>query len=136
MRHRPHRSLLAPLLVAALAAAGSWLAAATRPFTVGADLAVSAAFVPAIGTFAVRLGRRPSAPADLVAPPARRIWPWLVVLSVGGAWEVASYLAGLDHNRADYPTLSYFYDSVSHWRAAKAALFFVWLVLGWGLLGP
>lgn len=57
--------------------------------------------------------------------------PWLVVIALLVAVELASYF----HSgpRADYPTISSGLDALFGNRPAKAATFYVWLVVGWFL---
>jgi hypothetical protein len=136
---------------AGCALAYGWLAAETRPFTVGADVVTA---VP-LGLFAAASGRRlavrrasGAGEAAPCHPPSvreegfgrfgrfGRFGPWTAVLSVATIWELATYLAGFGAGRPDFPTLSSLYDMAARSHPAKALLFASWLALGWGLVRP
>lgn len=135
-RPRPTMVLAGALALLGGAAYSGW-GSATRPFTDPADVAVA---VPsAIFALGVVLRFRwPDAgpwrrlPPDRPATRAgerRGMTPWLVVVGVFVASELASYFAG--GSRAVHPTVSSSLDSLFHYQAAKAAAFFVWLAVGW-----
>lgn len=115
-----------------LAAAYSGLAASTRPFSAAAYLVVS---LPAAGWLAAALLPRSRravawlAPLDPVRPPRDgSAIPWIAVLAVLVASELASYLAG--GSRAVHPTISSGLDALFRVEALKAAAFFGWLAAG------
>lgn len=124
---RPPRAAV----VAVLFAAYAWFASATRPFTVPADVTTA---VPIVGMVVVwALQRlRPDGPWRRLPgnrPPAGgTALPWIAIVLVLVGTELASYFGG---SRPTHPTLSSLGDTVFQWHAAKAAVYFVWLSLGW-----
>jgi len=118
------------LLLVAAAYAG-W-GSGTAPFSVAADVAISvpsAAFVAAI----VLQRRWPDFSPWKRLTPKRPVRDggaavWLVVVAVLVAIELASYFHGGPRSR--YPTISSAEDALFHDRAARAAAWFVWLVVG------
>jgi hypothetical protein len=118
--------------VGALIAGGALAAAAaaTTPFTWEAD-AVTAFPLVVVAVLVVVMWplRRPSLPR--IAPASPRAHPfagWLAVLTAFIAWELVNYLAR--GSRADHPTFSSMTDAVDRFRALKAVLFLLWLLLG------
>lgn len=120
----------------AVAAAYAAWASGTAPFTPGADAAVAAPGAVFLAVFALQ--RR---------WPTRGPWQrlrdsrpeghggaagWLVVIGVLVGIELASYFHG--GPRSAYPTLSSAIDSISRWRAVRAALWSAWLAIGWFLV--
>lgn len=135
-RPRPVAVWSGALMVAAVAAYSAW-GSGTRPFTDPADVAVaipSAIF--ALGVV-LRLRWPETGPWRRLPPdrPASRagglggMAPWLAVVSIFVASELTSYFAG--GSRAIHPTVSSGLDSLFHYQAAKAAAFFVWILVGW-----
>jgi hypothetical protein len=111
------------------------LASGVKPFT---GLAYAAASVPcALGVGVLVVQRlRPDAGPWRRLDPARPksegtgiVWLALIVLLLGV--ELASYFH--PGPRADYPTLSFGLDALLRYRAANAAAWFAWLLLGWYL---
>jgi hypothetical protein len=123
----------------------SWWVSSTSPFTSAADVAVAVGFglmaVVAGTTFFGRRdgadqGRRAARPTSRTGPPAgehSRSRAWVVTLSLVSAVELFTYIAGSTGNRHDFPTISSLYDAAAESQAAKAAIVFAWLVLGWAL---
>ena len=115
-------------------AAYAWLAAGTRPFTTGADVVTALPLVALVVVVVVQLltGR----PARMVGArddrsPAGGAVPWLLLIAAAVAWELAALFGS---PRSAHPTVSSIYDSVARWQAAKAAILFGWLALGWYLV--
>ncbi|MDA8310897.1 MAG: hypothetical protein M0Z46_09840 [Actinomycetota bacterium] len=113
------------------------VASGAAPFTVPSDVAValpSALFVGAIVMERLRPAAGPWRRMDATLPAGGEgtAAPWLVVIALVVAVELASYF----HSgpRAHYPTLSYGMNVVFRYRAAKAAAWFTWLVVGWYLV--
>lgn len=132
-RAAPRRAWTVAALVAAAVYAG--IGSGARAFTVPADAAVS---VPsAVFACAILMERlRPE------AGPWRRLerpspthggaaLPWVAVILLLVCVELASYFHG--GPRADYPTVSSGLNALFDYRAAKAAAWFGWLVVGWYL---
>lgn len=122
--------------VTVVAAAYGVVGSSYRPFTTGADLATAIGFVPVAALSAVRASR-----AD---PPARRgprldrhairrLAPWLVVLAIVAAWELAMYAAGIGGHRGGFPTISSIYGRVAA-RPVRGLFLFAWQMLGWALV--
>jgi hypothetical protein len=123
------------LVLVAFAAVYAGWASQFKPFTTPVDVCVS---VPSAGFAAmfVLQHRWPASGPWRRMDPARpaaggSAWPWLLVIALLVAVELASYF----HSgpRADYPTISSGTDVLFHHRAARAAVWFVWLVVGWFL---
>jgi hypothetical protein len=126
----------------AMGAVYSWWVSSTTPFTVGADAAVATGFVllalPAGASFVrgqVRFGDAGREPHSAVDPTARRplLRAWVVALLFLLAVELFTYFAGWSGNRHEFPTISSLYDTAARSQAAKAAIVFAWMALGWGL---
>ena len=126
----PARTAETAVLLVVAAAYAAW-ASTTSPFTTAADVAVS---VPA-ASFASALVLQRRWPAG----PWRRLTPvrpvrggtagaWVVVVGLLVGMELASYFHG--GPRAAYPTISSAQDALFHAQAARAAGWFVWLVVG------
>ncbi|HTX62911.1 MAG TPA: hypothetical protein VMD28_04695 [Acidimicrobiales bacterium] len=127
---RSHAAAVGALAGAAIFAG---VASGARPFTVPADVAVSVGSACFAGTLVIERLRPDAGPWRRLDPErpagARGTWvPWLVVAVVLVCVELASYFHG--GPRADYPTLSSGLDALFHYRGAKAAAWFVWLVAG------
>ncbi len=121
--------------VGALAAAAVFagVASGARPFTEPADVAISLPSALFAGAFVMERLRPASGPwrrLDRAHPGGRdgTAVPWLVVAVLLVAVELASYFHG--GPRADYPTISSGVDALFHYRAAKAAAWFAWLLAG------
>jgi hypothetical protein len=137
-----NRVLVTAALVAVGAAYSGWVSS-TTPFTSPADVAVAAGFLmmafPA-GAALLR-GGRPSGTAGSGAadhaPPSAPDRPvvmaWTFALLFLLAVELVAYFAGWSGNRREFPTVSSLYDAAAATTAAKAAIVFVWMALGWGL---
>jgi Family of unknown function (DUF6186) len=119
------------VLVAAVIGAYCWLAADLRPFTVSIDVAVA---VPAVIVGALAFGRPVPTGSKAAETKALR-WadaaPWLVLFGLLTVFEVAAYLSS---PRRDHPTLSSMADALMNTHPGRAAVFAVWLLLGWALL--
>ncbi len=55
----------------------------------------------------------------------RRAWAWLVLLAVGGLWQLVAYL---QHPRDDHPTLSSLTNALLDSQPARAAAFALWVL--------
>lgn len=123
-------------LVAALAY--SWWAAATAPFTIGADVATA---IPLVAVTAVAGGQWWSARRHATLPSAlRRLdrperagawWPVPSALVALVGWELYNFFSA---PRVTHPTISSLYDAASRSHAWKATFFLAWLALGWELV--
>jgi hypothetical protein len=107
-----------------------WFAAGLRPFTVPIEVAVAA---PAVVITVLSWRWRPRGEQLAAAPPGRSRTPWVALFIVLAVWEVANYFLS---PRRDHPTLSSIADSFMGTHAGRAALFALWLLLGWALFGP
>jgi hypothetical protein len=127
-----------PLFVA-LGVGYACVLAATTPFSTGSEIATAVALS---GVSAVVLDQHLGARRDrsavlgrLPAPTPGRIGPGalvsLALLALIVGFELFSFFAG---SRFDHPTLSSMETSADRWFAAKAAIAFVWLSLGWYLV--
>ena len=106
----------------------SWIAAGLRPFTQPENVAVA---VPALIVLAVSWRRSDFGRSDVAVPPSaagNAVWATLLVLLT--AWELAAYASS---PRDKHPTLSSFTDSLMSVHIGRAAAFFGWLLIGWGL---
>jgi hypothetical protein len=128
----PARRILAVTTVVLAVAAYCYLAAGTRPFTTGADVATAVPYAVLAALLVRTLLRRPTGRA-VVAASWRQLRPWALALAVCGAWELVTYVAGLG-DRHGFPTVSSLLDRADGSRPAKAAVFAAWLGLGWGLV--
>ncbi len=124
--------------VAALCAAAAFAAVASGAgtFTVAAYVAVSVPSFLFAGALVLQRARPGSGPWRRMdrARPARgdgTALPWLFVIALLVVVELVSYLHG--GPRADYPTISYGLNGLFRFRPAKAAVWFLWLVVGWFL---
>ena len=136
-RSRPRAAAsLVPAGALVVAAAYAGWASATAPFTVPADVAVSvpSAVFAAAYVLQWRWPRTwPWHRIETARPPrGGSAVPWLVVIGLLVACELASYFAG--GSRAVHPTISSGINSLFHWQAAKAAGFLAWLSAGWYLV--
>ncbi len=127
------RASAAALCAAALYAA---LASGVKPFTVLAYAAVALPSVLCVGVLVAQRSRPGTGPwrrMDPARPASEGTGiPWLVVIVVLLGIELASYFH--PGPRADYPTLSFGLNALLRHRAAKAAGWLAWLVLGWYLV--
>jgi hypothetical protein len=126
-----------PAFLVCGALAFAWIAAATTPFSVQADIvtAVPLGIALVLATWSVRKRRR--RPPDRSAVERNgHLWPWAALVVAVATLELVAYILGLGAARDAYPTISSLYDQVSNVRAAKAILFFSWLALGWALVRP
>ena len=55
---------------------------------------------------------------------------WIGLVALLGGWELVAYLSSPRH---DHPTLSSIADQVMSSHAGRAAMFALWLALGWSL---
>jgi hypothetical protein len=132
MRAAPtDRSSFLTAAIMAGALAYSWIAAALRPFTWPEDLAVAIP-VLVVGVF---VGRRWAEPrtaraSDPGGARARHAAGavWIGLFSLLMAWELAAYFSSPRH---DHPTLSSIADDIMSSHPGRAAMFGLWLALGW-----
>ncbi len=133
-------------VLVAVGAVYSWWVSSTTPFTSGADVAVAVGFVVmavVAGTSIVRSGtgsnrrsvssenlQHPLAPID--DQPTARSEAWVAAFLFILSLELLTYFAG-SGNRHDFPTISSLYDTAAQSQAAKAAIVFAWMALGWAL---
>jgi hypothetical protein len=121
-------------------------AAATTPFTPGAEATVGAGFLVVLVTLPLRrltaggAGTVPGTPggarAAVVTTPIgpRRALRWTVLvapLAVAVAWELVCVVHG---DRTAWPTLSSLLDDVDAWPLARGTTYAAWLGLGWALV--
>jgi hypothetical protein len=102
------------IVVAVLA--GAWWIVGRPPFSLAASAAVLTA-----GAAAAVVGSRFRRKS---VGRAGSIVPWVVLVAVAGAWELAAYL---QHPRAEHPTLSSLVNAVLDSHPARAVAFVVWL---------
>jgi hypothetical protein len=124
------RSRLIVVVVVAVIGAYCWFAADLRPFTIPIGVAVA---VPAVGVAALtwrRFGTRNSTAADTKASRRADAAPWFVLFGLLTVFEMAAYLSS---PRRDHPTLSSMADALMNTHPGRAALFALWLLLGWAL---
>jgi hypothetical protein len=133
------------LLIAA--AYAGWVAE-TQPFTASANISVIVGYV-LMGVVATRALVRRSrekrrAPgraddrattAEISSVESHRGAMILWIVSIGAllVLEIVTYVAGFSAGRNAFPTTSSLYDAAARWTAAKAAVVFAWMSLGWGL---
>jgi hypothetical protein len=124
-------SRLVDVLVAAVVAAYCWFATDLRPFTVPIDAAVA---IPSL-IVAALTWRRPGSGTSITAPRKALRWrdaaPWAVLFGLLTAFEMSAYFSS---PRREHPTLSSIADSLMNTHPGRAAVFALWLVLGWALL--
>lgn len=143
-RHLPHDTSAAgrmarrpAVTVAALVATAAYagIASGARPFTIPADVAVSVPSAVFAGVLLMERIRPDAGPWRRLARPAPvqggTALPWALVILLLVGVELASYFHG--GPRAAYPTISSGLDALFDYRAAKAAAWFGWLVVGWFL---
>jgi hypothetical protein len=106
----------------------SWIAAGLRPFTQPENAAVA---VPALIVLAMSWRRSDFGKSDVALRPSGvGIGVWATLLVLLTAWELAAYAAS---PRSAHPTLSSISDSLMSVHVGRAAAFFGWLLVGWGL---
>ena len=124
----------------------SWWVSSTTPFTSWADVAMPVGFLlmaVVAGTSILRGrigvdGQRvssealPNTPSLMADPPTARTRAWAAAFLFLLTVELFTYFAG-SGNRHDFPTVSSLYDTAAQSQAAKAAIVFAWMALGWGL---
>ena len=117
------------LLVAILVAGYSWLATGLRAFTIPIDVAVGIPVVIVLDSSwrRSRLGGVP--PALQHRPPRRGVAGWAALTAALTAWELAAYKSS---PRRAHPTLSSISDNITSGHPARALVFALWLLLGWG----
>ncbi len=109
------------------AAAYAAALALTQPFTLAAD--VLTARPVAAGALGALVAVRRPAPRQAV--DWRAAAPRLVLVGAVVVLERVMLASGA---RASHPTLSSLYDRAARYQAAKAAIAFGWLVVGWELV--
>jgi hypothetical protein len=113
-----------------LAAAYALGAAATRPFTWPADVMTG---VPIVLMAVLAVARWSAHPRPRPVPVGTHPYlPWLALVAVAVAWELANYLA--QGPRGSHPTVSSMADALDHHYVSKALVFFGWLCLGASVL--
>lgn len=133
-----------PLISSAViiaSAAFSWIAAGTKPFTFGSDLVCTIAFAPMAGLAlskfkSMRRSGEQGKESLEKARPKEVLEPWILAVGLVIFWELVTYFAGFGGLRHEFPTLSVIDNYVSSFKASKAAIFFLWLALGWSLFKP
>ncbi len=121
-----------PIVVLVVAVVGTycWFSADLRPFTIPIDVAVA---VPSVVVAALVWGR-PGSTASMAADRKEGRWrgaaPWAVLFGLLAAFEVTAYVSS---PRRDHPTLSSIADSLMNTHLGRAAVFALWLLLGWAL---
>jgi len=75
-------------------------------------------------------GDRDVPPAAENQPTLRNGAPWVAVFGLLAAWEALAYVSS---PRRNHPTLSSMANTAMGTHAGRAALFAIWLLLGWGL---
>ncbi len=127
------------LVALALAAAYSWWAATTTPFTVGGDVAtaIPLGLLTATALAQRQVTRRGAAlpgPLRRLGPPGPAtgaVWPLPSVLTAVVGWELYNFFSA---PRSAHPTVSSLYDAAASTQAWKAVFFLAWLALGWDLV--
>lgn len=127
------------LVALALAAAYSWWAATTTPFTVRGDVATAlplgllTAIALAQGQATRRGGGLPGPLRRLgrPGPTTGAVWPLPSVLAAALGWELYSFFSA---PRSVHPTISSLYDAAASTQAWKAVFFLAWVALGWDLV--
>lgn len=119
----------------ALGAAYAAWASGTVPFTSAAYAAVAAPGALFLAALALQRRWPSSGPWRRLRAgrPAREggATGWLLVIALLVGVELASYFHG--GPRSAYPTLSSAIGALARWRSARAALWSIWLALGWFL---
>lgn len=122
-------------LLVVLAGLYSWIAATTKPFTTDADAIVAVGYV-LVSILLINRLRRQNAARRRPSGSRKRtnLWPWALAITFLVTVELVSYFGGWVAGRHAFPTLSSLYDRASgSSAAAKAAVVFLWMALGWGL---
>lgn len=148
------RELRLSLTVAAVGVAAAYAgwASGTVPFTTASNVAVSLPSALLAGGLVARVVGGVGSPLAVPERPGARSGggprrtaatdghgegrdsaaPWVVLIAVVVALELASYFHG--GSRSAYPTLSSLATELFRHRPVKAAAFFAWLVGGWYLV--
>ncbi len=124
------RNRLAVVLVGAIIGAYSWFSADLRPFSIPIDAAVAIPSVIVASLAWSQPGSRSARVADEKAPRRVDAAPWAVLFGLLTAFEVVAYLSS---PRRDHPTLSSMADALMNTHPGRAAVFVLWLLLGWAL---
>jgi hypothetical protein len=106
----------------------AWVAAGQRPFTLAQEVMVA---IPAAVVLLVAVVR-PSSRRSGAAAHGSSV-PWLALAGVALAWELTAYFSSPRH---DHPTMSTIADELMSVHAGRAAVFLLWLGLGWSLVAP
>jgi len=110
-------------MVVASAVCG-WWATGLEPFSARATWVVLAAGVVAMLVGAARHATAPPRDASV-----RATVPWVVLVGVLTAWQLAAYF---QHPRSDHPTLSSLANTALEQRPIRALAFAAWmLAAGW-----
>ena len=108
----------------------SWSVTGLRPFTLPIDVAVGVPTLILLGLSwrRSRLGRVEADPGT--RPPRGSVVVWAALIGALTVWELAAYVAS---PRSDHPTLSSIADDITSVHAARAAVFALWLLIGFRL---
>jgi hypothetical protein len=132
-------ALTAAGLVAVGADAG--VAAASRPFTLAANLttALGLAGIVAAGLVRLSLPREVPAPASLQAPPTdagaldrSSIVAWIALALAVATFELVNFVS---NPRSAHPTLSSLLNAITGHEVLRGLLFVLWLGAGWWIWG-
>ena len=109
----------------------AWVASGFRAFTWRENVAVALPVLVILAVVVRTWGRTPSpAGQDSAHAAGRRragaVWVGLVTLLV--TWELIAYFSSPRH---DHPTLSTIADDIMSHHPGRAAMFAMWLTLGW-----
>jgi hypothetical protein len=121
-----------PAAAAAGALLYSWGAAALRPFTWPENVAVALPVLLGLAYLVAgwRQRGRGEPSTDSEHARTRRLAgaTWIGLVAVLLAWELAAYFSS---PRQDHPTLSTVADDIMSSHPGRAAMFGLWLALGW-----
>ncbi|HET9091332.1 MAG TPA: hypothetical protein VFN50_02910 [Acidimicrobiales bacterium] len=113
-------------------AAYAWFAAGSRPFTTGGDALTAGAFALMVVLVAAARAGAGIPAVSRPGPGEGRLLAWIVAVICVVGWELVTLVARNGHL---FPTASDLYNAVASSRLAKSGVFYLWLLLGWGLFG-
>jgi len=121
----------------AVALAYAWVAAGLRPFTLPMDTAVAVPVIVVLGISWRRPGPAGGTRAGAEASPLPRrgLAVWIGLVGLLATWQLIAFMSSPRH---DHPTLSSIAGAVMGTHPGRAAMFAVWLEIGWVLFlrGP